>query len=91
MKTNIYLCPACFGLVQRESKKKSIKSMCDETGKDAILKKIESVDELAIIMRKQFLPGGVDLSSFKKKEQQFLEKAFEQGVIVTFNRLKLLI
>jgi hypothetical protein len=62
--------------------------MCDETGKNSFLIKIESADKLAIKLRKMFLKNQFELSSFTPKEKTFLEMAFEQGVKVTFNGLR---
>lgn len=61
--------------------------MCDQSGKDSILRKIESTDKLARKLRKKFLKKQFELSSFKPKQKLFLKIAFEQGVKVTFNGL----
>ena len=85
---NYYLCPKCLGIVQRESKAKTIKSMCDETGQDVVLIRIDNVEKLAVKLRKKFLENLIDLSTFNPKDIFFLEMAFEQGAKVVLNRLK---
>ena len=84
---NYYLCNKCFGITKRESKAKKIKSDCTETNKKATLNRIDSADELAIKLRKEFLKNLIELDSFKPKQITFLEMAFEQGAKVVFNRL----
>ena len=51
---NYYLCNKCFGIIKRESKAKTIKSYCTETDKKATLNIIDSADELAIKLRKEY-------------------------------------
>lgn len=85
---NYFLCNKCDGITARDSNKKKIKSMCDETGKDSTLVLIESADKLAVKLRKKYLKNIVDLASFKPIDRTFLEIAFEQGAKIVFNRLK---
>lgn len=86
---NYYLCDKCFGITKRSSKAKSIKSDCTEANEKATLTKINSADDLAIELRKEYLSNMFDLDSFKPKQVLFLEQAFEQGAKIVFNRLKL--
>ena len=85
---NYYLCPSCNGITKRESNKVTIKSKCDETGKVTRLKIIANADYLAMNLRKKYLKNLLDLRSFTRREQLFLNMAFEQGAKVVFNRLK---
>ena len=62
--------------------------MCDQTGKTSTLVKVENANELAAKLRKYFLKNQFELSSFSPKERKFLEIAFEQGVMVTFNGIR---
>ena len=84
---NNYLCDKCFGIIKRNSSKPTISSYCDETGKDATLTKIKNAEEFAIHLREEFLKYQFELSSFKPKQRQFLEMAFERGAIITYNRI----
>lgn len=85
---NYYLCNKCYGIIERDSNKKEIKSICDETSKDSKLLLIESADKLAETLRKKYLKNLLALDSFKPNERLFLEMAFEQGAKVVFNSLK---
>ena len=62
--------------------------MCDETGKTGRLMKIEFNSKFIEKLCKEYLPNGLDLSSFKEKEILFLEAAFIQGANVMMNHMK---
>ena len=83
-----YKCNLCGKTVSRDSNKKWIKSMCDETGKTGRLMKIEFNSKFIEKLCKEYLPNGLDLSSFKEKEILFLEAAFIQGANVMMNHMK---
>lgn len=92
MKKNVYQCSTCGIITWRDSDKKRIKSHCEEYNKDAFLVR---VDEAHILtksikeMREKYLPNIIGLDSFKKKDQRFLEIAFEAGATVMFNKMKI--
>ena len=87
---NLYYCPKCKTIAQRDSKSKTIKSTCSETGKKSILVKVDDTYLLSVKFRKYFLKNAIDLNSFTKKERLFLNMAFEQGAQVVLNSLKLI-
>lgn len=80
-----YFCSCCYGIIQRESNKNSIKSYCDNSGKNTRMIKIKGSHWLAKKLRLIFLKNQFELKSFTQKERKFLSMAFEQGVLVTFN------
>lgn len=86
--SNWYLCPRCSAIVERDSKAKTIKSVCSEMGNKKVrLTKIVDADKLAPILRKRFFKYIVDVKTFSKKEQMFMRIAWEQGAKVVFNRI----
>ena len=85
---NKYKCNLCGKIVSRDSNKKWIKSMCDETGKTGRLMQIEFNDKLVTKLCNEYLPKGMDLKTFNSKEQLLLKMAFEQGARVMMNILK---
>lgn len=85
---NWYHCTNCNVITQRDSEKKTIKSTCEITGKKSTLVKVENANELATKLRKRFLKNAFDLKSFSPTERKFLEIAFEQGSMVTFNGIR---
>ncbi len=87
MKSNIYLCNECFATEERNSNANTIKSMCDLTGKNTVLTKMKNVEELATKLQEKFLPNLLELNSFTPKQVKFLQMAFEQGSMVTYNSI----
>ena len=88
MKANKYKCNICEKVVSRDSEKKWIKSMCDETGKTGRLIKIEFNDKLVTKLCRKFLPNGRYLTTFDRGEILHLKMAFEQGATVMMNYTK---
>lgn len=58
------------------------------TGKTIFITKVKNGNELAKKLRRYFLKNQFELKSFTKKERMFLEMAFEQGSMVTFNVIR---
>ena len=85
---NKYKCNLCGKIVSRDSDKKWIKSICDETNKVTRLMKIEFNHKLITKLCKEYLPKGRDLTTFNKKEKLHLQMAFEQGATVMMNHIK---
>lgn len=85
---NKYKCNLCGKIVSRDSNKKWIKSMCDDTGKTCRLMKIEFNSKFIENICKEYLQKRFDLSSFKENEILFLEIAFIQGANVMMNHMK---
>lgn len=85
---NWYHCSNCNVITQRDSEKKTIKSICEITGKKSTLVKVENANKLAEKLRKKFLKNIIELKSFSPAERKFLYMAFEQGSMVTFNGIR---
>lgn len=85
---NLYVCPGCMQIVKRTSDKKSMKSHCLELNKEFMIQRIDNPDDVIVKMRKRFLKGRFDLTSFDTDHRAFLESAFEQGATVMFNAVK---
>lgn len=85
---NKYKCNLCGKVISRDSKKKWIRSICDETNKTGRLIKIEFNDKLVTKLCKEFLPNGRDLTTFDRAEILHLKMAFEQGATVMMNYIK---
>ncbi len=83
-----YKCKHCGKVVTRDSDKKWIKSICEETGITTRLIKIEFNHKLIDKLCKEYLPKGRDLSTFSKEEKLHLEMAFVQGANVMMNYIK---
>ena len=85
---NKYKCNLCKKVIDRDSEKKWIRSICDETNKTGRLIKIEFNDKLVTKLCREFLPNGIDLTTFNKTETLYLKMAFEQGATVMMNYIK---
>ena len=85
---NKYKCKYCGEVVTRDSNKKWIKSICDETGVNTRLIKIEFNDKLIDKLCHEYFHKGRDLSTFSKKERLHIEMAFVQGANVMMNLIK---
>ncbi len=79
-----YHCEQCNKITRRKSSRIKIKSYCDSTGKDTFLVKINNADDIAEKMSTVFLKNQFDLKTFKPKEVELLNIAFEQGLICCY-------
>lgn len=86
--TNKYKCNLCGKVVSRDSDKKWIKSYCDETNWKTRLIKVEFNYKLVAKLCKKYLPEGIDLTTFSRREKLYLQMAFEQGATVMMNYAK---
>ncbi len=88
MKQQFYICPSCGKLQLRQSRRKKISSWCDDTREFVEMKKVESPEDAAEVLRALFLNNLIDIKSFTKKNQLFIEMAFSQGAVVMYHSLK---
>jgi len=86
---NWYHCSNCNTITQRDSNKKTIKSTCEKTDKKSSLVRIDNAGQLAKKLCKFYLPNGVDLKNSTPSERALFKMIFEQGVMVTFNNIRL--
>jgi len=85
---NWYHCSNCNVITQRDSKQKTIKSTCENTGKKSTLVRIDDAGKLAKKLCKSYLKNGVDLKNSTPNEIAIYKMIFQQAVMITFNGIR---